>query len=208
MKNALLLVVVCFYVAGIAAHNERTTFKFRENKGQLNNSVLFHNKLHIGDMFLERDRFTFNLFEPAQLEEFYRRRHGNFSQEYLDGNDILNEWNMHAYSMVFLGANKNATVTTGDLLDESENYFLGNDKSKWASDVHAYRLVRYEELYENTDMEIYASFQNLKYDFIVHPGGDPNNIKIDYQGVDALSLEDGAATLTEVTSQIIISASP
>jgi gliding motility-associated-like protein len=192
MKNALLFVVLCFYVVGIAAHNERTTFKFRENKGQLNTSVLFHNKLHVGDMFLERDRFTFNLFEPAQLEEFYRRRHGDFSKEYLGGNDILKEWNMHAYSMVFVGANKNATVTTGDLLDESENYFLGNDKSKWASDVHAYRLVRYEELYDNTDMEIYASFQNLKYDFIVHPGGDPNNIKIDYQGVDALSLEDGA----------------
>ena len=192
MKKIVLLFVAALQIMVFSAHNEKTTFKFRENKGQLNPSVLFQNKLHIGDMFLERDRFTFNLFDPAQLEEFYSRRHGNFSEEYLGGSDILKEWNMHAYSMVFVGANKNVNVTSGHQLEETENYFLGNDKRKWASDVHAYRMVRYEELYPNTDMEIYASFQNLKYDFIVHPGGNPNEIKIDYQGVEALLLEDGA----------------
>ncbi|MDA8715089.1 SBBP repeat-containing protein, partial [Flavobacteriales bacterium] len=192
MKKIVLLFVITAQIIVCSAHNEKTTFKFRENKGQLNSSVLFQNKLHVGDMFLERDRFTFNLYDPNQLEEFYRRRHGNFSEDYLGGIDILKEWNMHAYSMVFVGANENTSVSTRDQLGDTENYFLGNDKSKWATDVHAYRSVRYEEIYDYTDMEIYASFQNLKYDFIVHPGGNPNHIKIDYQGVDALILEDGA----------------
>ena len=192
MKNTILAIISVLCFGHTFAHNEQITFKFRENKGQLDDRVLFHNKLHLGDLFLERDRFTFNLFEPGQLDEFYQRRHGNYSDEYLAGNDLLDTWKMHSYSMVFRGANENPTVTGGDELVETANYFLGNDRSRWASDVKAYRLVRYDEIYDHTDMEIYASFQNLKYDFIVHPGGNPNDIKIDYRGVEGLTLEDGA----------------
>ena len=192
MKNTILAIISVLCFGHTFAHNEQITFKFRENKGQLDDRVLFHNKLHLGDLFLERDRFTFNLFEPGQLDEFYQRRHGNYTDEYLAGNDLLGTWKMHSYSMVFLGANENPTVTGGDELVETANYFLGNDRSRWASDVKAYRLVRYDEIYDHTDMEIYASFQNLKYDFIVHPGGNPNDIKIDYRGAEGLTLEDGA----------------
>ena len=157
----------------VFAHGGEITFKFRENKGQFDSKILYHNKLHIGDMFLEKDRFTFNLFEAAQLDEFYKRRHGEFSEDFLSGHDVLENWNMHAYSMVFNGSNPDVQVTSKDVLEGSVNYMLGNDRSRWATDVKSYRLVNYTELYDNIDMEIYAAFQNLKYDFIVHPGGKP-----------------------------------
>ena len=30
-------------------------------------------------------------------------------------------------------------------------------------------------------MEIYSEFEWMKYDFIVHPGGNPNDIQINYE---------------------------
>ena len=75
MKNKLtaLLFLVCANIS--FAHND-VTFKFAENKGQLDSKVLYHNKLHLGDMFLERDRFTFNMYDPKQLDDLYNKRHG------------------------------------------------------------------------------------------------------------------------------------
>jgi gliding motility-associated-like protein len=195
MKKLLLLSFSLFLIGTSFAHNGDKTFKFRENKGQLDANVLFHNRLHVGDMFLEKDRFTFKIFDPNQLEEFYNRRHGDFSEDYLNGIDMLESWDMHAYSMVFDGANPDVLVTSQDEVEGVANYMLGSDQSKWASNAKAYRLVNYKGLYDNIDMEIYASFQNLKYDLIVAPGGDPNQVKIDYQNVDGLTLEAGVLSI-------------
>ncbi|RLF72353.1 MAG: hypothetical protein DRN55_06300, partial [Thermoplasmata archaeon] len=52
------------------------------------------------------------------------------------------------------------------------NYFLGNDSSRWASFVPAYGEVLYENLYPNIDLRFYFTDKGLKYDFIVHPGGE------------------------------------
>jgi len=190
--NKSLAVLTLFFCALCAnGHGGDITFKFKENKGQFDSRILYYNKLHIGDMFLEKDRFTFNLYEPAQIDEFYRRRHGEFSQEYKNGVDILEKWNMHAYSMVFVGANLNVVVSPEERLEGYTNYILGNEKSKWTSNVGSFRLVKYDNLYNGIDMEIYASFQNLKYDFIVAPGADVDQIQLDYQGVEDLRLDDG-----------------
>lgn len=195
MKKLFTATAMVLYISLGFGHGKEITFKFRENKGQFDSKVLFHNKLHLGDMFLEKDRFTFNLFEPAQLDEFDRRRHGEFSDEFHNGHDVLEKWNMHAYSMIFKGHNTDVNITGKDALQGSVNYMLGNDKSRWASEVRSYRLVNYSNLYNHIDMEVYAAFQNLKYDFIVHPGGNPGHIEIDYQGVDGLILEQGSLVI-------------
>ena len=47
--------------------------------------------------------------------------------------------------------------------------------------------VLYNALYEGIDFKIYTKNGSLKYDFIVHPGADPNKIKMTYQGLDGIS---------------------
>ena len=69
--------------------------------------------------------------------------------------------------MNFLNANENVSVKASDALPGIYNYMIGNDKSKWGIGARSYRLVRYDELYNGIDMEIYSAFKNLKYDFIV-----------------------------------------
>jgi hypothetical protein len=71
------------------------------------------------------------------------------------------------------------------------NYFIGNDPSRWASNVHDYAQVTYDELYKGVDMNVYAFGPNLKYDLIVEPNADASQIKIEFEGLDRLSIEQG-----------------
>ena len=51
------------------------SFHFTENKGQFPENVLFHCDLHMGDLFLEKDRFTFDFYSITELNEFYQIKH-------------------------------------------------------------------------------------------------------------------------------------
>jgi uncharacterized protein (TIGR03437 family) len=68
------------------------------------------------------------------------------------------------------------------------NYFIGNDPSKWRTDVPHYGRVQYEGVYPGIDLAWYGNQRQLEYDFIVAPGGDPSQIQVAYEGVDSVGV--------------------
>src|SRR5215813_7924786 len=66
------------------------------------------------------------------------------------------------------------------------NYFIGNDSSKWLTDIPTYRKVAYREVYPGVDLVYYGNQQQLEYDLVVAPAADPNLIKIRYEGAEKL----------------------
>jgi len=82
--------------------------------------------------------------------------------------------------MQLVGANPGAKVTGADELPGKTNYFLGNDPSKWHTDIPTYAKVRYENVYPGVDLVYYgAQGGELEYDFVVAPGADPHTIALD-----------------------------
>ena len=53
------------------------------------------------------------------------------------------------------------------------NYFIGNDASKWRTDVPQFQQVRYRDVYPGIDVVFYGNDRNLEYDFVLQPGADP-----------------------------------
>ncbi len=88
----------------------------------------------------------------------------------------------------FVGANPDAEVIGEGMLPHKCNYFLGNDPSKWRTDVPNYSAVKYRDIYPGIDLKYYGDGHSLKYDFIVNPGADPSRIRIEYDGVNSLSV--------------------
>ncbi len=79
--------------------------------------------------------------------------------------------------------NSNLVIPRGrELLPNRNNYFLGNDQTKWYTEVPNFKEIIYENIYDNIDVCYYFTSKGLKYDLIVHPGGDPNDIRLSYQG--------------------------
>ncbi len=59
-----------------------------------------------------------------------------------------------------------------------DNYFIGNDKSKWQSGVRSYSVLRFKDVYPGIDVKYYTEGGQLKYDFIASPGADISRIMI------------------------------
>jgi hypothetical protein len=78
-----------------------------------------------------------------------------------------------------LGTNTQAVVTGKDELPGKANYFIGNDPSKWHTNVPTYAKVRYEGVYPGVDLVYYGTQGGeLEYDFVVAPGADPKAIAL------------------------------
>lgn len=75
-------------------------------------------------------------------------------------------------------------------LSGSSNYFIGNDPSRWRTDVPAYAKVRYSGVYDGIDLLYYGNQRQLEYDFVVAPHADPQSIRLRFAGVEREELDD------------------
>jgi len=97
----------------------------------------------------------------------------------------------HVLQVSFLNADP-ASVPSGRYPSNTKfNYYLGNDRTKWASAVRAYSYVNYNEIYCGVGLQYYSQDGMLKYEWIVAPDVDPAVIRMQYDGADYLSLENG-----------------
>ncbi|MGD8414964.1 MAG: SBBP repeat-containing protein, partial [Candidatus Latescibacterota bacterium] len=90
----------------------------------------------------------------------------------------------------FDGANPAPRVTGVEPLPHHNNYFFGADPNHWYTDVPNYRAIVYEDVYDGIDLRYYNDGQRMEYDFVVAPGADPAQIKVRYEGIRSLSVNE------------------
>ncbi len=128
--------------------------------------------------------------------------------------DVDSRMEVYRMDVELIGANKNAELITEDKQEYTENYYLPQCPD--GATAHSYSRIIYKNVYPNIDWVIYtnskvknqkskegtiidhkSSISNeLKYDFIVHPGGDYRDIQIRYNGATKIELKDGALVAT------------
>jgi hypothetical protein len=91
--------------------------------------------------------------------------------------------------MTFVGANLEPRLVGRDELPGKANYFIGNDRAKWRTNVPTYAKVHYQDLYPGIDLIYYGNGRQLEYDFVVGPGADPNRILLCFQGADRIEVD-------------------
>ncbi|HLP52158.1 MAG TPA: PKD domain-containing protein [Chitinophagales bacterium] len=165
---------------------------FKQNKGQWDERIVFNAPMKGGNMLLEKGAFTYNLFSLDDLKRIRGDQHHQHSYT----PDFDKTFHCHAFRVSFIGASTTCQPQGTDKLSEYFNYFIGNDKSKWASRVAGYREVRYPELYKGIALNVYSDKANVKYDFVIKAGSSPEQIKLSYAGVNSLQLIDKALHVT------------
>lgn len=63
------------------------------------------------------------------------------------------------------------------------NYLIGDSPSQWRTDIPTSAAVMYGNVYKNIDLKIYGIERQVEYDWIVKPGGKPEDIRFAYQDV-------------------------
>ncbi|MBL7893022.1 MAG: SBBP repeat-containing protein, partial [Bacteroidia bacterium] len=163
---------------------------FRRNTGQWDDYTLNGNKiLYKGsspgwnaNIYFLKDMLSFavvrELEEPGINTSGKSRSPSESKSEYMI-------WNLH-----FKGANASVNVTSEGKEDSHTNYLLGNDFTKHRINVPDFRMISYENIYDNIDINYYSSGKELKYDYIIKPGGEINTIQMQLEGVERLNIND------------------
>jgi len=88
-----------------------------------------------------------------------------------------------------VGGNPEAEVVGLEELPGKSNYFIGNDPSKWRTNVSAYAKVEYRDVYPGVNLVYYGNGRQLEHDFVVAPGVDPRQIRLAVEGADRMELD-------------------
>lgn len=107
------------------------------------------------------------------------------------GNDSISIYRM---DVTLVGANKDATLIAKEV-NKYYEYHYSNILIDGAKASTCNKVI-YQNVYPNIDWVLYTKNGQLKYDFIVHKGGNVANIQLKYDGTTSLQLQDGALTAT------------
>jgi hypothetical protein len=70
------------------------------------------------------------------------------------------------------------------------SYFRGS-RDQWKTGLSTYASLVYRDLWPGIDLVFTGSVNRLKYTFLIHPGADPDRIKLAYRGATAVRLASG-----------------
>lgn len=180
--------------------NNCKSLRFIANKNQWHSNVCFKADVPFGAVFLEHSGYTFTKANEAQFMQLRYNHHR--SHEFTP--DFPDAINCHAIKVKFVGANTKLKISGKDSLSEYFNYFIGKDKSQWASRVPAFYEVEYANIYEGINLKVYSENEQPKFDWIVKAGFNQKSvpIKLKYEGQLGLKLVDGSLKLVTTVGEI------
>lgn len=170
---------------------------FEENKGQVTGKdslrVKYIYKNNGASVFLLNNGLAYQ-FNKTHYPEGYKDLIASANERSREKMlELKKNIRVETYRMdvELVGANQNAKITTEGKSQDYSQYY--NYK---ALNIHSYSKITYHDVYPNIDWVIYKTDSTLKYDFVVHPGGNPKQIKLKTKWVENLELKsDGSLVM-------------
>src|SRR2546425_9931333 len=157
---------------------------FETNQGQSDPQVKFLSRGTGYSLFLTADTAVLSL-QPSVPSPLSHRGKTSDSQS---ARAVL--------QMKLVNTNPKTQLIGLDELPGRSNYFIGNDPTKWHTNVRQFSKVRYENVYPGMDLVYHGHQRELEYDFVLQPGTDPRTIGMRIQGARRLRLERGDLVMT------------
>ena len=186
LKSCLILLLLCV----TAPLFSQGYLEFIENKGQWNNVVKFKCAIPGGSLYLLRTGYKIILQNTMAEQSVNDDSSLPYKNNTIPHKETL-VTRSHAYEINFLHANPNPKIIPDKKNTVYYNYFISNDSTKWASHCNSYNAITYKDIYPNIDIRFYTVEGKLKYDIIVYPGGDPEQVQLGIDGADRLKLQKG-----------------
>jgi hypothetical protein len=170
--------------------NQSIKWAFEENKGQVTGQdsakVKFFLKQGNLTMFLLNTGIAYQ-FEKRHYPEGYKPIDKFASLEEIEKyKELLKLARTETYRMdlELIEANPNAEIIKEVESSDYIQYYNHN-----ALGVHSYQKLTYKNIYPNIDWVIYKTDTGIKYDFIVHPGGNSKLIKFKPKWIEDIRLD-------------------
>ena len=110
--------------------------------------------------------------------------------------------------VTFTGSNPEPMTMPGRISNKQHNYFIGNDPMKWETNVPSFTDVRYSDIYPGIDLRYFGNDAHMEYDFVVSPGADAALIRVQYDGILAMSVNSNGDLVIETDLGVIVENKP
>lgn len=212
MKKALFLFIFFGFPVFSIAQVRQNNYQFVENKTQWRADIRFKAAIPNGFLFVQDGGFTYVFHESVghghghghegcgteSHGHDHAHAHERIAHALPDSGALQLAQNgakplkAHGLEVRFLGANEQARVEAQQKQGHPRHYFLGNNPEKWSKNVSVFGQVSYNNIYEDIDFHFLENDKgNLKYELLVRKGGNPEKIRLRYEGAEALYLENG-----------------
>src|SRR5580658_663237 len=178
---------------------------FEQNVGQTDGQVKYMAQANSYTLFLTADDAVFSLrSRTAEGRLPARRRRDTLRAKNLPQRNTGKD-STAVVRMQFAGANSPAKVAASGQLPGKANYFVGNDPSKWHSDVARYARVSYEDVYPGVNLAFHGVERQLEFDFVVAPNANPTPIGFHFTGAKQMSTDDsGNLVLSSAAGNVLL----
>lgn len=164
---------------------------FTENRGQIvddkgkrRSDILFTAHSGAMQLFLTATGIHYQLIKVTGTEGYGEKQTKDFM--YPSVNKPTKK-EICTFSVSLAGANPNPTIRKEMKSDYTENFYT-TGYLNGITGVNTYERIVYENVYPNVDWIIYSKGDKLKYDFLVRPGGDPQQIKLKIDNAQNVSI--------------------
>lgn len=187
LKTAISLIALLLQAAVL---NGQHWVDFVPNEGQWDKNVVYKTAVGQGELFLEKNAFHFQL-------NAYPDRHEERAE-----NEIPYTYS-HTYRAEFIGANTQPEIEGKKPSSYYHNYYLDKNQKNWATGIYPKREVIYQDLYNGIDLKVYSYEGSIKYDYVIAPQVNPNQIKVRYRGLDNYVIKEGKLYLSHSLGMVI-----
>jgi gliding motility-associated-like protein len=180
----LVLLIPAFAVQAQSYNN----IEFIENKGQWDARVKYKGDINAGALFIRSGGFTVLQHNQHDLDLLHQMDHNHNPAGSKSPNEVT--VHSHAFNVDFVDANPGMQIVADKIIQTYNNYFIGNDPSKWAGGCRIFQAITLKDVYPNVDVRYYTNNGTLKYDIVAKPGADISKIALRYKGTDKLQLKN------------------
>lgn len=101
-----------------------------------------------------------------------------------------------AVHMKVKGGNLAGRAVGVEELPGKTHYLIGNDPTKWRTNIPRYARVEYQDVYPGVNLVFHGTEAGVEYDFVVKPGADPGAVQLEFEGMqDAQVTPEGDLVL-------------
>lgn len=174
-------------LARVSTASKSAPVMFIENTGQFNDGARFQVRGGNGTIWLAEDAIWVTLLEQRQAANS-PLQHLLFPEQFepVQPDRPRNRVNL---KLSFVGANPHPRLEPFDRINTHVSYFIGDDMTKWQSDVPAWGGVRYKDLYPGIDLEITSENGQIVQRVVAHDQANLDSVRLRVDGQENLRLD-------------------
>ena len=161
-----------------------------ENRGQWDETVLYQAQLQGLTAWVTSKGIVYDYYQNHSKKTKSANQSALQTTGVKQGDQVDEYYRVgHVVAMEFLQAEAQST-TTGEALAGAYNYFKGNDPNGWATNVQRYPEVTLQGLYRGVDLKLYFEDGAIRYDLVVEPYADVEQIAFGIRGSEDVKISD------------------